>query len=395
MSLRVLHLIPSISPRRGGPSQAVLAMSSALRQKGVDAAILTTDDDGPDRLPIPIGQWHEREGVPVLAFPRWSPAARPLRPLREFALSPALLRWLRRNVREWELLHVHALFSFPSTAGMAVARRQGVPYVLRTIGQLQRWSLQQSAGRKRLLLRLIERRNLGGAAALHFTSEAEQREAAALGLATPSFVLPLGVELPPGAEPAGVLGPVRFLFLSRLHPKKQLPVLLEALAELRRRHPGAAWQLDVAGEGEPAYVIELQQQAERLAIADRVRWHGFVAGEAKAALLHRADWFVLPSAAENFGIAAAEALAAGVPAILSPGVALAAVVAETGAGLVCEPTPQNLTAALEACLHPPPACMRRAARQLAVEHFSWEVIGGQLVDQYSQLVQAAPAGHIC
>ena len=391
--MRVLHLIPSISPRRGGPSQAVLAMTAALRRRGVDAAILTTDDDGPQRLPIPLGRWHRRGGVPVLAFPRWSPGAPALRPLREFAVSPPLACWLRRHLRQWHLLHVHALFSFPSTAGMAVARRQGVPYVLRSIGQLQHWSLAQSAGRKRLLLHLIERRNLAGAAALHFTSEAEQREAMALGLATPRFVLPLGVELPPPELPAEprAPGPVRFLFLSRLHPKKQLPLLLQALAVLRRRRPGASWRLDIAGEGEPAYGHQLQRLAQRLAIAERLSWHGFVTGEAKAALLRQAHWFLLPSAAENFGIAAAEALAAGVPVILSPGVALADAVIAAGAGLVCEPASAALADSLEACLQPPTAAMRSAARQLAGERFSWGAISGQLIDQYFQLVLPAQA----
>lgn len=392
--MRVLHLIPSISPRRGGPSQAVLAMTAALRRRGVDAAILTTDDDGSHRLPIPLGRWHRRGGVPVLAFPRWSPGAPALRPLREFAVTPPLVCWLRRHLREWHLLHVHALFSFPCTAGMVVARRQRVPYVLRSIGQLQHWSLAQSAGRKRLLMRLIERRNLAGAAALHFTSEAEQREAMALGLATASFVLPLGVELPLlldlPAEPRAP-GPVRFLFLSRLHPKKQLPLLLHALAALQRRRPGAIWRLDIAGEGEPSYGQELQRLAERLAIAERLTWHGFVTGEAKAALLRQAHWFVLPSAAENFGIAAAEALASGVPVILSPGVALADSVIAAGAGLVCQPTSTALADGLEACLQPPSAAIRSAARQLAGQHFSWGAISEQLIDQYSQLVSPAHA----
>lgn len=72
--MRVLHLIPSISPLRGGPSQAVLAMAGALRRRGVEASILTTNDHGPGLLQdLSLGRWHERHGVPVLAFGRWSP----------------------------------------------------------------------------------------------------------------------------------------------------------------------------------------------------------------------------------------------------------------------------------------------------------------------------------
>lgn len=391
--MRVLHLIPSISPRRGGPSQAVIAMVAALRHRGVDARILTTNDDGPGLLSdLPLGVWHEHQGVPVLAFRRWSPPGRLLRPLREFAIAPGLSLWLGQHLGEFDLLHVHALFSYPSTSGMAIARQQRVPYVLRSIGQLNHWSLQQSPRRKRMLLRLIERRNLQGAGALHFTSEAERQEAAALGLATPAFVLPLGVDpqrppersAPPGAG-------ITFLFLSRLHPKKQLEVLLEALALLQARRPQAPWRLQIAGEGDPAYLGQLQARADRLGITHRCQWLGFVAGAPKQELLAAADWFVLPSASENFGIAAAEALAAGTPVILSPGVAVAAAVAEAGAGVVVEANADALSAALEQALEPPAPAMVAAARHLAANVYSWGAIAAQLEQQYHWILNP-PAG---
>lgn len=388
--MRVLHIIPSVSPRRGGPSQAVLAMAAAQRTAGIDARILSTDDDGPDRLQGPrTGRWHTLNGVPLLLFRRWSP---PVSALREYAISPGLPLWLWRHAHEQDLLHIHALFSFPSTAAMAVARRRHVPYLLRSIGQLQRWSLHQSAARKRWMLRLIERANLEGAAALHFTSRAEQQEAADLALRTSSFVLPLGVTVPhqscaeaPAQRPQEK--PLHWLFLSRLHPKKQLPVLFEALAIVRHQAPQLNWQLHIGGEGEPAYVAQLHQQAAALGITDRLLWHGFVSGEAKQALLDQADWFLLPSAAENFGIAVAEALAHGVPAVLSPGVALADQVAEAGAGFRVQPTPGSLARALlNEANRPPSPAKRLAARQLAEQSFSWHAITLQLLQRYQQVL---------
>ncbi|MCP9927894.1 glycosyltransferase [Cyanobium sp. CH-040] len=384
--MRVLHVIPSISPLRGGPSAAVLAMVAALRRRGVDAAILTSNDNGPGVDPsLPLGEWCERQGAPVLAFPRWSP---PLRPLREFAVTPGLNRWLASNLHGFQLLHVHALFSWPSTTAMAQARRAGVPYVLRPIGQLNHWSLRRSAGRKRLLLRLIERRNLASAAALHFTSEAERDQAAALGLATPSFVLPLGVEAPadlPAGPPAAP--PTVFLFLSRLHPKKQLEQLLEALALLQRRQPAAAWELRVAGDGDPAYVAGLQERARRLGLTGHCRWLGFLEGEAKWQALRQAHWFVLPSASENFGIAAVEALAAGTPVILSPEVAVAPAVAQAGAGLICSSDPSQLAAALDTALAGPGEPMRAAARSLALSRYGWAGIAEHLEHTYAALIR--------
>lgn len=386
--LRILHVIPSISPRRGGPSQAVLAMVAAQRRLGLDAAILTTNDDGPGLLTdLALGRWCQVQEVPVLAFARWSP---PLASLREFAVAPALVSWLLQHIRTYHLLHVHALFSFPSTAAMAVARRRRVPYILRTIGQLQRWSLAQSAGRKRLMLDLIERRNLQGAAALHFTSTMEQQEAAVLGLATPTFVLPLGVDPSPQppAAPARPSTSVQLLFLSRLHPKKQVHLLLEALNILSKQGLDGVWMLHIAGEGEPSYVAALQQRAEQLEIDGRVHWHGFVAGEAKASLLREADWFVLPSAAENFGVAAVEALANGVPTFLFPGVALAEQVALAGAGYCVAPTATALATALQThARQPPSSIMRNAARKLAQEHFGWQPITMRLLNQYQSFIR--------
>ncbi len=385
--MKILHVIPSISPLRGGPSRAVIEMVAALRQEGVDAAILTTDDHGPGRHPdLVLGRWQRHQGVPVLAFRRWSP---PVAALREFAISPGLSLWLARHLHRYQLLHIHALFSYPSTSAMAQARWAGVPYILRSIGQLSPWSLAQSRGRKRWLLRLIERRNLEGAAALHFTTTAERDEAAGLGLSPPALVLPLGVRRPgppPGPPQPPGSGGVRFLFLSRLHPKKQLEHLLEACALLQRSRPAARWELWIAGDGEPRYVAALHRQAEALGIGERCRWLGFVQGAAKWQALEEADWYVLPSAAENFGIAAVEALAAGTPVILSPEVAVAASVLRAGAGLVCASEPEPLAATLERALETPSLSMRAAALNLAGSDFSWSTIALRLRAAYGQLL---------
>ncbi|MCP9900245.1 glycosyltransferase [Cyanobium sp. Cruz CV13-4-11] len=389
--MRVLHVIPSISPLRGGPSRSVIDMVATLRLQDVDAAILTTNDHGPGLHPdLVTGRWQWHQGVPVLAFPRWSP---PVAALREFAFSPALSLWLARNLKRYELLHIHALFSYPCTSAMAQARWAGVPYILRSIGQLSPWSLAQSPGRKRLMLRLIERRNLQRAALLHFTTKAERDEAACLGLVPPSLVLPLGVRGPDlPAQPADHLGPtapVHFLFLSRLHPKKQLENLLDALALLQRRRPQASWDLAIAGDGEPRYVAALQERARGLGLGERCCWLGFVAGEAKWRALEAADWYVLPSAAENFGIAAVEALAAGTPVILSPEVAVAADVARAGAGLVSASDPEALALTLATALERPSLSRRAAALNLAEKAFSWSTIALQLRDAYRQVLTSS------
>ena len=391
-SLRVLHVIPSISPLRGGPSKAVLDMVGALRQRGVDASILTTNDHGRGvDASLPTGKWIDRQGTPLIAFPRWSP---PVHALREFAFSPGLVQWLKGHLHDYDLLHVHAIFSFPSTWAMREARHAGVPYLVRTIGQLSPWSLAQSRSRKIWMLRLIEERNLNGAAALHFTAGAERDEVAALGLLPRALVLPLGVRLnnqtnrriPKGGD--GADGTTRFLFLSRLHPKKQLDRLLEALALLNQQQPDASWELRIAGRGEPGYERQLHGQAESLGLGQRCLWLGQVEGESKDRELADADWLVLPSAAENFGIAVAEALAAGTPAILSPEVAVSDLVATAGAGLVCASTPPELARTLAQALGGPSPATRLAARSLAEQRLAWPAIASALETHYADIVKA-------
>lgn len=385
-TLKVLHVIPSISPRRGGPSQAAIEMVTALRQRQVDAAILTTNDDCESLLTdLPTGRWTTYKGVPVLAFPRWSP---PIGALREFAFSPGLSAWLPKHIRNFDLLHVHALFSFPSTMAMVQSRQARVPYLLRTIGQLSPWSLARSKARKQLMLRLVENRNIESARFLHFTTSLERDECfMALGQSLPSLVSPLGVRLPllipQRSERSDGL---RLVFLSRLHPKKQLEVLLRALAQLQLVSPQTAWQLDIAGTGDPAYVASLKDLAQLLNVAPRCRWLGHVQGEAKTSLLQEADWFVLPSAAENFGIAVVEALAAGTPVIVTPQVAVADLIDRAGAGLICSGDPSALCQLLLQHSHGPSPAMRLSARSLAESTFSWSSVADQLETSYRRML---------
>jgi glycosyltransferase involved in cell wall biosynthesis len=239
------------------------------------------------------------------------------------------------------------------------------------------------------MLALIERRNLAAAAALHVTTAAERQQTEALALPAPCLQIPLGVPLPPPLPqaPIDAAAPRRLLFLSRLHRKKQLEHLLQALALLRTADPQLRWQLQIAGEGEPAYVAALQQQAARLGLGDAIAWLGFVEGEAKWQLLRQADWFVLPSASENFGIAVVEALAVGTPVLISPEVALAPEVAAARAGLVCSALPEPLAEGLAAALRHPDPDWGLRARALAAEHYSWPVIARRFIAAYGALVR--------
>jgi glycosyltransferase involved in cell wall biosynthesis len=183
--------------------------------------------------------------------------------------------------------------------------------------------------------------------------------------------------------------PLQLLFLSRLHGKKNVPLLLRAL---RLATPDTrSIELTVAGEGDPGYRAHLTELAQQLGLSERVTFVGHVDGDAKREALARADCFVLPSAHENFGLAVAEALGSGLPVIVTSGVALSTDVAAAGAGLVTEPEETALAAAIAWAADHPAALseMSERAWQLARRDFSWDRSCGLLLDLYEEL--ATPA----
>ena len=169
--------------------------------------------------------------------------------------------------------------------------------------------------------------------------------------------------------------------------KKNLEGLLQAFAEVSPAFP--AVRLLVAGDGDQAYLAQLQALAASLGLGDRVAWAGHVEGELKASALAGAMAFVLPSFSENFGIAAAEALMAGLPCVLGHGVAIAGDVAAAGAGLAVEPDAASVAMALRQVLGDEAgrAEMGAAASALARERYSAEAMGKNLVRLYSEILE--------
>jgi glycosyltransferase involved in cell wall biosynthesis len=392
--MRILHVIPSVGPVRGGPSQAVLELVSAIRPLGVDAEIACTNDNGPDVLQVPTGSLMDYQGVPVRFFPRFSPS---LRALREFALSAPLTRWLRGNLGHYDLIHVHAFFSYASSAAMFLARKCGQPYINRPSGLLGHWALKQSRLRKRAFLALMDRANLEKSAALEYTSELERDEAARLHLKPPAFVLPYGLDVPPLVTDAAARLRARFhipedepvlLFLSRLHPKKGLHYLIEALGAL----PLQPFHLVIAGSGEPDYETSIREQVAQRALRHRVHFAGFAGGEDKQLLLQGADLFVLPSHSESFAIAALEAVAAGTPVLTTRDVPVALLVEKSGLGWVTGLQPSELALSVERALKQcrtlsRDADFRARGRRLVERNFSWSIIAARTIEVYNAVLE--------
>ena len=389
--LRILHVIPSMAISDGGPSRALELMERSLSEAGVSVTTLTTDHD----LIISGNSSHAsfaepRKASTRILVPVWS---------SWYKVAPGLVTYLVRNIKSFDVLHIHALFSFPSTVAAWMARTYRIPYVIRPLGTLSEYGIQN---RRRLVKKLslpwIEGPNLRAAAAVHFTSIVEMEQAHSLGLAFRGVVIPLGVEIDdlrpskdlyagyPGIKNRRVI-----LFLSRLDPKKNIEALIDAFAsrdELRRTSV-----LLVAGSGDPTYVSSLKARARLARLDDCIIWLGHLTGAHKSAAFAMADVFVLPSFSENFGIAAVEAMLAGLPCVLSPNVAVAREAAMAGAAMLAEPEPSAIAQAIVELLRQrgKKGPMGALARAHALASYSTAVAARRLIDLYADVSSSSKA----
>ena len=377
---KVLHVIPSLAMAHGGPTLAMQMMETAL-SNDADVTTLTTDDDGPGRRFAVGDRPASTAGAERVYIRRW---------LEFYKIAPGLVPWLWGRVGGFDVVHIHALFSFTSAAAAMIARARGVPYIVRPLGTLAAYGIHH---RRRALKRLsfwtIEGPILRHAAAVHFTSESEREEAAKLGVAMRGVVIPLGVaeletDFVTRSGPAADRAPA-ILYLSRLDPKKNLEGLLRAVVLLDGPWGGA--RLAVAGAGAAEYEGTLHTLAETLGIAHRVDWLGHIEGSHKAAVFAKADVFVLPSWSENFGIAAVEAMLIGLPCVLSRGVAIADQAGPAGAVTVVEPKPEAIAGALRTLLNDPVSANGLGLRgqAFARKTYSTKVMGNRLIELYQNI----------
>jgi len=377
-TLKVLHVIPSIGPARGGPSFVIRTLASGQAERGMDVHVAGTDDNGPLQRTPPVSVPFTEGNVTYWIFPRQT---------RLYLFSFPLTRWLWRHAREFDVIHIHAPFSYSAIAAAVAAARAGVPYIVRPLGTLNRWGMLNRRRRlKKWSYRLIESRILRGAAAIQYTCEQEAAEARELGVPDSGVVVPNPVDLC-YAAPTPAANPGRspsLLFLSRLDAKKGLELLLAAFARVRCHYPAAI--LVIAGDGPAEFVEGLKRQSRQLGEESAVVWAGFLQGEAKSKALAQADVFVLPSHSENFGVAVVEAMGAGLPVVVSDQVGIHREVSDAGAGLVTECTVDSLEAALLQVLGD--SALRATMAQCAVElarTFSREAVAQQLAELYATI----------
>ncbi|MEG4841072.1 hormogonium polysaccharide biosynthesis glycosyltransferase HpsP [Microcoleus sp. B9-D4] len=390
--MRILQIIPSISLVYGGPSQMVLGLSAALASRGIDVTIITTDsngDIGQHPLDVTLNQPLQQNGYQIIYF-RCSP-------FRRYKFSLSLLQWLNENARQFDLAHIHAVFSPVTTFAATIARYHHLPYIIRPCGMLDPADLQKKKRLKQIYATLLERPNLAGAAAIHFTSQEEAKISERFGLgSTAKMPVPRDLVIPLGVTPGWFPNRLResqvpiILFMSRIEPKKGLDLLIPALESILRS--GIDFHLILAGSNpqDADYETKIKVQIHNSSLAKYTTITGFVSGDLKLELLTKADLFVLPSYYENFGIAVAEAMAAGVPVAISDRIHIAEDIQQAEAGWVGPLEVGAIANSIKSALLNPEERQRRGlnGKKYAEKHYNWEAIAQQTIDAYQQILSS-------
>ena len=389
--MKVLHVLPSLSARIGGPAISVVESALALRALGVASTIFATDMAGAVSakrhrrvMPADLPAGADRLDVRLFA------TRRPYR----LAFAPSMQRALHDAVRRHDVVHIHMLFMYPQFAAYRAARRHGVPYVVSPCGALDPHLRTRSRVAKALTERAWQRDMLDGAAALHFKTDEEAALVADLGLRAPAVVAPNGVRCDAfGALPSGEAFRARYLGghggpvvlnLGRLSHKKGLDVLARAFAIVASRHPDA--MLVLAGPDDEDLTPSLRALSRQLGIDARVRFTGMLRGDDKLGALAAAGVWALPSHTENFGVAVVEAMAVGLPVVISPQVNIAREIAEAGAGIVCERTPEAFAAQIIALLDDASTRVSLGGRARAfARRYDWSEVAPQLARMYASV----------
>ena len=342
--MRLLHVVPTYLPavRYGGPVVSVHGLATALATLGHDVHVYTTSVDGPVDSDVPLETPVERDGLEITYFR--CPA------MRRLYWAPALKRWLRRTVADFDIVHLHSVFLWPTLVAARAAENVRVPYVLSPRGMLVP---ELVAGKSRLAkqawIHCFERHTLSAASAVHLTSVIEREDLLRMGLEPQrAEVIPNGIDLPRRARDGDTTPPTRYLlFLGRISWKKGIDRLIRAMRSI----PDA--ELRIAGGDDEGLAPQLKRLAESEGVDARVHFIGPVRGEEKDRVLAGADLLVLPSLSENFGNVVLEAMAHARPVVVTKEVGLAPVVERARCGVVVDGDPTRLATHITALLADP------------------------------------------
>lgn len=367
--MNILICMASVDPKRGGPSTAVRSMASALAEQGHKVTIIAHDDRSP------AADEDRSLDYELLTFPLTTR-------LWQFSLKYVL--WAKKNLGRYDAVLIHSLFLSHSFFLGALARKCGVPYSIRPHGSLNIADMTKNNLQKIMYMWMIEKNNLKNASFLFCTSQREATEAVRFGNFR-TEVIPLGVDSTITRDrDAMSIERDLIVFIGRLTSKKGIEIIIRGLPQILKNHPSA--QVVIGGPDDEGLKSGFEKLAIECGVAKAISYPGHLDHDARNRLLERAGVFVLPSRDENFGIGVAEAMAAGVPVVITEGVSHAGYVLEYGAGTLSSRDPEDFARRVSEVLSLDAesfSLMSASAQRLVQEKYSWRRSARQLVEAFT------------
>ena len=391
--MKVGFLVSSVSREAGGLFQSVRGLAKAVTSTNTTASVFGISDPNSTS---DLLKWRP------LSVCTYRPQFRPWGYSNE--LVPALL------AADLDILSTHGLWKYCSVASQRWHRRTGRPYIVHPEGMLESWALRNAGWKKRIAALLYEDRHLRGAPCLRALCEAEAQSIRSYGMRNPICVIPNGIDLPDLVESSRLetespvfrtfaQGRKIFLYLGRLHPKKNLTNLVRAWKQVLNSHPSAraSWVLAIAGWSERGYEQELKHLAGDL---DTAATPGFASiaflgprfGTEKNECYRAGDAFIMPSLSEGLPITVLEAWAHAKPVLMTLECNLPKGFG-AGAALQIGTSPEEIATGLKQLMEMSDddrRAMGNRGRNLVETKFSWPQIGEQMYSVYEWVLGGGP-----
>ena len=341
--MKILHIIPSINKNYGGPTFTVFSYVINLRKLGIEAEILTSNIFNENKE-LEINKLNFIENTPVHIFKSFVTKKKKI---YEFGFSLSLYNWLKNNIKNYDLIHIYSLFRFSTSISMYLAIKNKIPYILYPAGGFDIENYRSNSLIKKIYINLIDKKMMRNASLFHFNSNKELEEAKLSKFKFKSLVLPIGVSIP-NYEVIDIKQNnkkekiINFLFLARIHPIKRLEIILNAFKKINNKYKLKNWCLHVVGSGEKEYITSLKRIVDQENISKNIIWHGFLEKEKKENIFKKCDWFLNTSKSESFGISIVEALAYGLPVLITKQIPFANTIKIKKAGFIINEKPKNL-----------------------------------------------------
>lgn len=385
-TLRIVHFIESLEVKRGGPVRAVTDLCAGLSARGHRVTLLAS----PVGLPVAASGSDRVDGPTIIGLNGLKNTA--------FPMGADAKRIAAAAIADADVVHVHGVWSLCNVSMASLAREARVPYIISLRGMLDDWSMDQKRIKKRLFMAAVGHRFLHSAAVVHCTAEGEFTQSNKWFPPENGRVVSNLLNLNPFRNAPGpaaalarfpaIAGPrPRVLFLSRIHYKKGVEVLIDAGALLKARGVEATYV--IAGPSDAAYLNRLKERIRAGGIEDCTVFTGLVDGDLKISLYQACELFALPTSQENFGFVFPEALASGTPVITTKGVDIWPELLESGASSIVDRTPEAFANEIQRILQNEPA--RRAMSDKAKPFVFKAFDESALLDRYEAMYRSAAA----